>query len=82
MIDTLRYAMKSRLQSFDAHDVSHAFEVKLDQRAAARARFQQDAENSWLEFRNTGLRLSGEEVFAWLDTWGTDNEKPVPKCHN
>ncbi|QDH61612.1 hypothetical protein FKQ53_21770 [Pandoraea pnomenusa] len=74
--------MKLRLQSSDDHDVSHAFEVTLDQRATARARFQQEAENSWLEFRNTGLHLSGEELFGWLETWGTDNEKSVPECHN
>lgn len=81
-IDTLRYAMKSRLPSSEAHDVSHAVEVEPDQRATARARFQQEAEKSWLEFQNAGLHLSGEEVYAWLDTWGIDNEKPVPECHN
>lgn len=81
-IDTLRYAMKSRLPSFDAHNVNHAFEAELEQRAMARVRFQQEAKNSWLEFQKSGLHLSGEEVYAWLDTWGTSNEKPLPECHN
>lgn len=74
--------MKSRLPSSDADNVNHVFEAELEQRVAARVRFQQEAENSWLEFLNTGLHLSGEEVYAWLDAWGTDNEKPVPECHN
>lgn len=81
-IDTLRYAMKSRLQSPDGHDVSRAFEIELDQSATAHARFEQEAKYSWLEFQRTGLHLSGEEVYAWLETWGADNEKPVPECHN
>lgn len=81
-IDTLRYAMKSRLPSSDAHNVSHASEAELEQRAMARARFQQEAQNSWLEFQKSGLHFSGEEVYAWLDTWGTSNEKPMPECHN
>lgn len=81
-IDTLRYAMKSRFPSYEARNLSHASEVELDERDAMRARFQQEAKHSWREFQNTGLHLSGEELYAWLDTWGTDNEKPVPECHN
>lgn len=81
-IDTLRYAMKSRLPSSGAHDVGHASDVELGQRVAARARFQQEAVNSWLEFQKTGLHLTGEEVWRWLDTWGTENESTVPECHN
>ncbi len=74
--------MKSRLPSSDAYNVNHAFEAELEQRATARVRFQQEAENSWLEFQKSGSHLSGEEVYAWLDTWGSRNEKPLPECHN
>ena len=33
------------------------------------------------EYRRTGLHLTSEEVDAWLDTWGTQEPIPPPKCH-
>jgi predicted transcriptional regulator len=33
------------------------------------------------EYRETGLHITHEELDAWLDTWGTTNEKPGPECH-
>jgi predicted transcriptional regulator len=40
-----------------------------------------DAHKAWLDYQETGLHLTGEEVFTWLDTWGTENEMEAPKCH-
>ena len=45
------------------------------------ASFRQDAMSAWEEYRETGLHVTGEEVVNWLKTWGTGNEKDVPKCH-
>lgn len=81
-IRLIRYVMKSRMPLAESHDISHALEVKLDLGSRARARFRQEAEDSWQAFRTTGLHLTGGEVYAWLDTWGTDTEKAVPGCHN
>ncbi|GBU09330.1 CopG family transcriptional regulator [Gammaproteobacteria bacterium] len=43
--------------------------------------FHQSAIDSWQEYQTTGLHVSSDEVFAWLETWGTDNEKAAPLCH-
>lgn len=47
----------------------------------ARESFKQEAAASWESYKETGLHLTGQEIRAWLDTWGTDDEKPVPECH-
>ena len=33
------------------------------------------------EYRRTGLHLTGEEVDAWLDTWGDEELTEPPPCH-
>ena len=43
--------------------------------------FRQDAINAWNEYQETGLHVTGDEVIAWLDTWGEENEKAAPICH-
>lgn len=43
--------------------------------------FKQDARKALEEYQATGLHVTGEEVIAWLETWGTDDEKAPPKCH-
>ena len=49
--------------------------------AEKRESFRQDAVNSWNEYQETGLHATGDEVIKWLNTWGTDDEKDVPECH-
>lgn len=51
------------------------------EREEARESFKQEALASWKSFKETGRHLSGQEVRAWLNTWGTDDERAVPKCH-
>ena len=43
--------------------------------------FRQETLDSWNEYQATGLHLTGEEVIAWLETWGDENELPAPECH-
>jgi predicted transcriptional regulator len=31
------------------------------------------------EFERTGEAIPGEEIKAWIESWGTDNELPRPK---
>ena len=47
----------------------------------ARQNFKQEALASWKTYQETGQHLTGQEVRAWLTTWGTDQEKEIPKCH-
>ena len=51
------------------------------EREEARESFKQEALASWKAYKETGLHLTGQEVRAWLRTWGTDDEKAVPECH-
>lgn len=50
-------------------------------REEARERFRQEALASWAEYQTTGLHLTGDEVQAWLGTWGTETESEMPACH-
>ncbi len=51
------------------------------EREEARESFKQDALASWTVYQETGRHLSGQEVHAWLNTWGTDKETDIPPCH-
>ncbi|MGB3277331.1 MAG: CopG family ribbon-helix-helix protein [Castellaniella sp.] len=46
-----------------------------------RESFRQATLAAWREYQDTGLHVTGEEVDAWLASWGTDNELPAPACH-
>lgn len=51
------------------------------EREEARSAFDRHTLESWNHYKETGLHLTGEEVFAWMDTWGTDEESGPPECH-
>ena len=50
-------------------------------REEARENFKNDAMASWAAYQETGRHLTGEEVRAWLNTWGGDGDKAAPACH-
>lgn len=50
-------------------------------REERRQALHQDAVAAWAEFEETGLHVSDNEMVAWLETWGTDEELPAPACH-
>ncbi len=50
-------------------------------RQKLREQFMQEAIVSWTAYKETGKHLTGQEVREWLGTWGADNEKPIPECH-
>ena len=47
----------------------------------AKENFKQEALASWVSYQETGLHLTGQEVREWLNNWGTNQEKEIPKCH-
>ena len=58
--------------------------VKLDATAPDRLNsitMNQDALTSLNHFQETGLRVTGDEVNDWIESWGTKDELPPPKCH-
>ena len=51
------------------------------EREEARESFKQEALASWTAYQETGQHLTGQEVRDWLNTWGTNKETEIPKCH-
>jgi predicted transcriptional regulator len=51
------------------------------EREEKREAFRQDGIRAWNEYQETGLHVTGDEVIAWLDTWGEENEQAAPVCH-
>ncbi|SEL62036.1 CopG family ribbon-helix-helix protein [Ectothiorhodospira marina] len=51
------------------------------EREEARDSLKQEALASWVAYKETGRHLTGQEVRTWLNTWGTQDEKAVPECH-
>jgi predicted transcriptional regulator len=51
------------------------------EREEARESLKQEAQAFWAAFKKDGQHLTGEEVHAWLNTWGTDDERAMPDCH-
>ena len=43
--------------------------------------FKQEALASWTAYQETGRHLTGQEVRDWLNSWGTEKETKIPKCH-
>ena len=66
--------------SFDS--VVHQALSEYVEREEKKIAFQQEALSAWQDFQQNGLHLTGDEVETWLETWGTDKETEIPKCHN
>lgn len=52
------------------------------EREEARNGFREEAEASWADYQANGRHLTGDEVRAWLKSWGNDDGRPVPECHD
>jgi predicted transcriptional regulator len=37
---------------------------------------------AWENYQATGLHVTEKEAEKWIDSWGTENELPVPECHS
>jgi len=51
------------------------------EREEARESFKQQALASWAAYKETGRHLTGQEVRAWLNTWGSSEARERPECH-
>jgi predicted transcriptional regulator len=52
------------------------------ERDEARERFKQEATVSWTAYRETGRHLDSQDLRAWLDSWGSEEEAERPDCHS
>jgi predicted transcriptional regulator len=76
-----RYKKLAQIKDRSAHWMMREAINQYVDREEKRESFRQDAVNSWNEYQETGLHATGDEVIQWLNTWGTDDEKDAPECH-
>ena len=76
-----RYKKLARIKDRSAHWMMREAIKQYVDREEKRESFRQDAVDSWNEYQETGLHATGDEVIQWLNTWGTDDEKDAPECH-
>ncbi|MDO1529499.1 CopG family ribbon-helix-helix protein [Fulvimonas sp. R45] len=69
------------LRQRSAHWIMREAIQQYVEREEARESFRQEALASWQAYRETGRHVTGQEARAWLDTWGTGDEKEAPGCH-
>lgn len=80
-------ALKSRVQHLASQRRRSSHWIMLDaiqqyvEREEARESLKQEALGAWEAYQETGRHLTGQEVRAWLNTWGSEQEKAVPECH-
>jgi len=79
--------LKSRVQHLanlrrrSAHWIMREAIEQYVEREEARESFKQEALASWAEYQETGQHLTGDEVRAWLNRWGAEDEGTTPECH-
>ena len=49
-------------------------------REERREAFREETLDAWKEVESTGVHANADEVIAWLESWGSENELPAPKC--
>ncbi len=76
-----RYKNLAQIKDRSSHWMMREAISQYVDREEKRESFRQDAVNAWNEYQETGLHATSDEVVEWLNTWGTDNEKDAPKCH-
>ena len=50
-------------------------------REEKREQFKVHVLKSWQQYQETGLHVTDDELIAWLETWGGENETAAPQCH-
>ena len=79
-------ALKARIQQLaQSRDRSPHYLMReairryVDQEEA-RESFLREADEAWRHYEETGLHVTGDELFAWLRTWGQEPPVEPPAC--
>ncbi|UMZ09858.1 CopG family ribbon-helix-helix protein [Pseudomonas sp. MPFS] len=70
------------LRQRSSHWIMREAIAQYVEREEAREGFKQEALASWAAYQETGRHLTGQETRDWLNTWGTEAETELPKCHD
>ena len=79
--------LKNRLQRLadirqrSAHFIMREAIRDYVEREEASENFSREALAAWTGFQETGRHLTGQELRNWLNTWGTEKETGIPRCH-
>ena len=76
-----RLAKLARLRKRTAHAIAREAVESYVAREEVRDQFTTDALAAWEHYQETGLHATGDEVVAWMESWGTPKELHAPKCH-
>jgi len=77
----LRLQKLARLRQRSAHWIMQEAIQQYVEREEARESFKKEALASWTAYQETGRHLTGPEVRAWLNSWGTEAEAELPECN-
>ena len=77
----LRVQKLARLRQRSAHWIMQEAIQQYVEREEARESFKKEALASWTAYQETGRHLTGPEVRAWLNSWGTEAEAELPECN-
>ncbi|NHN86459.1 ribbon-helix-helix protein, CopG family [Acetobacter musti] len=78
--------LKNRVESLadakrrSAHWIMREAIAEYVEREEQRETLRRDILKAWEEYRDTGLHVPAADVDTWLESWGTENEKPAPAC--
>lgn len=76
-----RLANLAEIRKRTAHAIACEAVEAYVAREEARERFAKAADEAWQDYQETGLHVTGEEMAAWIESWGTPNELLPPECH-
>lgn len=63
-----------------AHWIMREAIAEYVEREEQRETLRCDTLKAWEEYQDTGLHVPAVYVDTWLESWGTENEKPAPAC--
>lgn len=80
--------MKIRIQGLanlpqrSGHLLMRETTTQFLEREEARDNFKQEALASWAAYQKSGKHSTGQETRAWLESWGTDAGRELPKSQD
>jgi len=76
-----RLAKLAKSRKNSSHALMREAIYEYIEREEKRESFYKETLRAWREIEENGLHITSEELFDWLNSWGTENEKEAPACH-
>ena len=79
--DRARLAALAETRRRSPHYLMHEAVSEYLGREEARQSFREEASRAWLDYKETGLHATHEEVDAWIESLGARKLKRRPESH-